>query len=228
MSAAIGSDRPRRRARRGQGEQLRAEVLAAAAALLVETGREDEVSIRAVAQRVGVTPPSIYLHFEDKDALLEAVCVEAFADLDTTLAAAGESGPDVLTALAAQGRAYVEFALARPEHYRLMFMRRSWSDLDAPSEAELSAVAGLGRVIEAIVRAQTAGAIPAHDDPTRLAMTMWMAAHGLAALLIAKPHFPWGDVGELIDRTLAMCLHGIAAGGSPGAKRRARRRTSPA
>src|SRR6185295_14050813 len=64
----------RRRAPRGSGDQLRDEILDATTGLLLETGHAKAVSIRSVAQRVGVTPPSIYLHFADKEALLDAVC----------------------------------------------------------------------------------------------------------------------------------------------------------
>ena len=68
----------RRRAPRGSGDQLRDEILDATTDLLLETGHAKAVSIRSVAKRVGVTPPSIYLHFADKDALLDAVCARYF------------------------------------------------------------------------------------------------------------------------------------------------------
>jgi AcrR family transcriptional regulator len=60
-SAAIAGAAPtrRHRARRGEGDRLREEILAAAERLLLETGDESAVSIRAVADAVGVTPPSI-------------------------------------------------------------------------------------------------------------------------------------------------------------------------
>ena len=69
--------KPRRRASRGAGEQLRGEIVTAAKQLLADSASADAVSIRAVADAVGVTPPSIYLHFADKDALLAAVVVDA-------------------------------------------------------------------------------------------------------------------------------------------------------
>jgi AcrR family transcriptional regulator len=200
----------RRRSPRGQGEQLHAQILAAAADLLAESGREDDVSIRAVADRVGVTPPSIYLHFADKDALLDAVCVEAFAHLHEAMSAAAAGGhEDPLSALAAQGRAYVAFTRSRPEHYRLMFMRRPGHDLEMPTEAEVSAVAGLSTVIDTVRIGQERGAIAPGDDPVRVALTLWSAVHGIAALLIAKPHFPWGDTAELVERVVAMTLYGV-------------------
>lgn len=201
----------RRRAPRGQGEQLRASILRAAADLLAETGREEAVSIRAVAERVGVTPPSIYLHFSDKDALLDAVCLDAFVDFHEVMEAAGTSSDDVVEALAAQGRAYVRFAVSRPEHYRLMFMRRPGRDLEMPTDAEVSAVAGLSVVIDTVRLAQERGVIDTDDEPVRVSLTLWSAVHGVAALLIAKPHFPWGDVDELVDRVVSMSLHGVIA-----------------
>ena len=200
----------RRRAARGQGEQLRVEILTAAADLLAETGREEDVSIRAVAERVGVTPPSIYLHFSDKDTLLDAVCVDAFVDLHESMeAAASDAEVDVLAALAALGRAYIAFARSRPEHYRLMFMRRPGHALEMPTEAEISAVAGLSTVIDTVRLAQERGEITSDVDPSRVAMALWAAVHGVAALLIAKPHFPWGDVDDFIDRVVAMTLYGV-------------------
>jgi len=200
----------RRRSPRGQGEQLHAQILAAAGELLAESGREDEVSIRAVADRVGVTPPSIYLHYADKDALLDAVCVEAFTDMHEAMATAGAAAQDdPVAALAAQGRAYIAFARSRPEHYRLMFMRRPGHDLEMPTEAEITATAGLSSVIDTLRIAREQGVIDAHEDPVRVALTLWSAVHGVAALLIAKPHFPWGDTDDLIDRVVAMTLYGV-------------------
>ena len=93
LSTPVRSADRRRRAPRGFGEQLRDEILDAATELLLETGHAKAVSIRSVAQRVGVTPPSIYLHFTDKDALLDAVCARYFEKLDEEMqrAAVGQT-----------------------------------------------------------------------------------------------------------------------------------------
>ena len=120
---AVSPDRPR--ARRGEGDRLRDEILEAAEALLVETGSEDAVSIRAVADRVGVTPPSIYRHFADKGTLLFEVCDRQFDRFHEYLDAKRSGHADPVEALLASGRAYVEFGLTYPEHYRIMFMGRS-------------------------------------------------------------------------------------------------------
>src|SRR5262245_11025165 len=82
------------RSRRGEGETLRDDVLAAAERLLVASGSEDAVSIRAVAAAVGVSPAAIYLHFPDKDALMTAVCGRVFAQFDAALEAAAAGAAD--------------------------------------------------------------------------------------------------------------------------------------
>src|SRR5262245_12859119 len=100
----------RRRAPRGSGEQSREEILDATTHLLLETGHAKAVSIRSVAQRVGVTPPSIYLHFADKDALLDAVCARYFEKLDDEMQRVAADQPSTIDVLRAQGLAYVRFA----------------------------------------------------------------------------------------------------------------------
>src|SRR5206468_2799771 len=104
--------------------------------LLAESADTDAVSIRAVADAVGVTPPSIYLHFADKDALIEAVCADVFAELDAAMMTAGAQEEAPIRKLCAYGLAYVQFAIEHPEHYRLATMERhpageAMSTLDA-------------------------------------------------------------------------------------------------
>src|SRR3954464_11476209 len=112
----------RPRSARGKGAELRGELLRAAMDLLTETGEEDAVSLRAVAQRVGVSVPSIYLHFADKQALLDAVCEEVFEALHMQMSAVSADADNPFAGLRAQGMAYVQFALDNPEHYRLVLM----------------------------------------------------------------------------------------------------------
>lgn len=192
---------PRKRAPRGQGAALRGEVLRAAMDLLRETGSEESVSLRAVAGRVGVSVPSIYLHFADKQALLGAVCEEVFGALHIALKEASSDAADPFEALRRQGVAYVRFALANPEHYRIVMM-------GAPSDyqpVDEIASGAFGHLLASVTSCVGVGVL--EGDPVRLGMQLWATAHGLASLLIAKPRFPWPPVDELVDST--MCAAGI-------------------
>ncbi|WP_261560400.1 TetR/AcrR family transcriptional regulator, partial [Frankia tisae] len=111
------------RSLRGQGEQLRREILAAVNRLLVEWGSAEKLTMRAVANEVGVSAPSIYLHFPDKAALVWAALADKYDDLVAGMARAdtASDGPDAREPLRAQTHAYCRFALSNPGHYRLMF-----------------------------------------------------------------------------------------------------------
>jgi AcrR family transcriptional regulator len=197
----------RRRSARGKGAELRGEVLRAAMDLLTETGDEEAVSLRVVAQRVGVSVPSIYLHFADKQALLDAVCEEVFAALDAQMQAAALDGTDVFDGLRLQGIAYVNFAVANPEHYRIVLMRKhdsaggDYADLVMASSAFEHFVASVQECVDA-------GIFEGEADA--LALRLWAAAHGVAALLVAKPYFPWPPLDDYIEHVIRMAGLGIA------------------
>ena len=207
MSVAQSTNSRRHRAARGHGEALRGEILAAARDLLAETGNKDAVSVRAVAERVGVTTPSIYLHFKDKDDLLDAVCAEVFEALAVALseASALEGGP--LERLIAQGRAYVRFALEKPEHYRLAFMTSG----EPKNVDDVLNDTCFVQVLAAVEECMDAGIFPPDPDgPIRIGLELWSAAHGLASLLMYKPWFPWGEVDEAVERFFRASVTGCA------------------
>ena len=64
---------PRARNARGEGERLRDEILAAAIKVLSTIGPEDPFTLRAVAKEAKIAPPSVYIHFADRNVLLLAV-----------------------------------------------------------------------------------------------------------------------------------------------------------
>jgi AcrR family transcriptional regulator len=199
----------RRRAARGFGDQLRDEILDATTELLMETGHAKAVSIRGVAQRVGVTSPSIYLHFADKDALLDAVCARYFERLDEEMQRVAAGQTSTIEVLRAQGLAYVRFARQTPELYRIATMGEGNPGSDVDMTLASSAFVHMRTTIERLIEE---GVYPPGDS-TAAALELWTAAHGVAALLIAKPYLPWGDVEEFTDRVLrSICLGYIATG----------------
>lgn len=199
----------RRRAPRGSGEQLRDEILDATTDLLLETGHEKAVSIRSVAQRVGVTPPSIYLHFADKEALLDAVCARYFERLDEVMQTVAAEQPTTVDRLWAQGMAYVRFATENPELYRIAFMDEPRPGSDVDIALNSSAFVHLCDSIQSLI---DEGVYPP-GDVTGLALDLLAVAHGLAALLISRPYLPFGDVEAFADRVLrATCAGHIAIG----------------
>lgn len=109
----------RRRAKRGEGARLREELLAAARQLLDERG-ESAVTVRAVAQRVGVSTPAVYLHFASRTELLHGVCRGVWDRLDAYMAEAAAAAEDPFEELRRRCAAYIRFGLDHPLHYGLV------------------------------------------------------------------------------------------------------------
>lgn len=197
----------RARARRGEGDRLRDEILEAAEHLLVKTGDADRVSIRAVADAVGVTPPSIYLHFADKAEMLLSVCGARFAEFDAVLLAAGATIDDPLEALMRMGSAYIHFGVDNPEHYRILFMvrnagKRSLHEMPA-------AAAAFGHLVDDVQRCIDSGQFAAANAKL-VATGIWTAMHGLTSLLISAPAFPWPDIDVMIGQVMGVQAGGLA------------------
>jgi AcrR family transcriptional regulator len=199
----------RSRARRGEGERLREEILEAAERLLLATGDQDAVSIRAIADAVGVTPPSIYLHFADKNELIFAVCRRHFAALDRAMeeAAAGAAG-DPIEGLRRRGVAYARFGVENPEHYRILFMGKSSYTPANFSDAEMQDTGAFLHLVEATQACIAAGALPP-DDAVVVAIHLWTAVHGITSLMISKPNFPWPDLEQMVGRILHALMYGM-------------------
>ncbi|HZE49623.1 MAG TPA: TetR/AcrR family transcriptional regulator [Jatrophihabitantaceae bacterium] len=196
----------RRRAPRGSGDQLRGEIIAAARDVLAQHGSADAVSIRAVAAHAGVTPPSIYLHFADKDALLDAVAADLFAHIGEAMRVAAEGVEHPLERLRRQGLACVRFARENAEVYRLAMMSMRTEAGDADEVIGTSAF----QQISATIRDCMDAGIFAEGDPLPIALELWAAAHGIASLLIAKPYLPWGEPELVAERVLRAAALGHA------------------
>ena len=116
------------------------------------------MSIRAIADAVGVTPPSIYLHFPDKDALVLAVCERRLRGASTTRSRPpGAATDDPVESLRRRGRAYVEFGLEHPEQYRVLFMTATAHP--PPRRSDSSAARAFQHLVDSVQRAIDAGAL---------------------------------------------------------------------
>jgi AcrR family transcriptional regulator len=175
----VRSQHRRRRAPRGAGDLLRDEILDAATELLLDTGHAKAVSIRLVAERVGVTPPSIYLHFKDKDALLDAVCARYFEKLDEQMQRAAVGRTTAMDVLRALGGAYVRFALQTPELYRIATMSegRPGSDVDLSLNSSAFEVF-TDRVLRAVCCGQIVSGVVGYDSCPRDTVERLMELRG--------------------------------------------------
>jgi AcrR family transcriptional regulator len=212
---------PRARSKRGEGDQLRTEILDAAEALMYESGSMDKVSTRAIAQRVGCSSPSIYLHFPDRAQLLFAVCERQFEKLGAVLQETAASESDPVARLCALGRTYCRFALENKQQYRTMMMDVIAGVAYEKSLEEMRAELGFDVVYDAVVEGIEAGAL-ADVDPLLASFNFWCAAHGVVSLMIAKPSLEFADPEAVYTGALLQSIEGVLPG--PGRPARTKRR----
>lgn len=159
---------------------LREALLDAARSLLGEVG-VDAVSLRAVAQRAGVSVGAPYHHFADKAGLLSALVHRCFADMDREVREALLDKTLPGEKLRAIGVAYVLYAVAHPAEFRLMFRPEKGAVLAMPDALDAPVYGVLLEVIDEL-HAQGKG-----TDRDSDIIAAWSVVHGLAALLIDGP-----------------------------------------
>lgn len=135
---------------------------------LIESDAQNGLSLRGLAERLGVTHRALYNHFRDRDDLLAAVAATGFDLLTATLADRATPSEFI--------RAYAVFALSRPAVYALM-MRQTYPSFE--SHAALRAAAD--RLIAASARILAAD-LTGEDAVRRAVMRVWMLVHGGVSL----------------------------------------------
>jgi AcrR family transcriptional regulator len=195
----------RRSARKakGDGHLRRAEILEAAERIFVAEGYEG-ATIRKIADAVGVSSTALYMHFQDKSCILQEICERTLHVLlaRNTELAAKPLDPVVRARMMLE--AYMLWGLEHPNTYQLVYTTPRPS---VPETADLSsqcyeAFRGVVAEVAAVGRLRTGTADTA-------AQSLWMAGHGVVALLIARPDFPWSPHDDLIRVTLDGLFHGL-------------------
>jgi AcrR family transcriptional regulator len=174
--------------------EIREKILEAARELFVSEGYE-AVSMRKIADRIEYSPTAIYLHFKDKEAVMRELCETDFYTLAQEFQEIAKIA-DPVERLRALGLAYARFALAHPNHYRLMFMtphvhQKDEEHLIERGNPEEDAYAFLKWAVGEILAAGR------HrtdlEDVDLLAQTFWAGMHGVVSLQIAKCNDDWVD-----------------------------------
>lgn len=159
---------------------LRKALVEAALEIAREMGA-DQVSLRRVARRAGVSHAAPYHHFPDRAALIAAVAEKGFRSLAEVVLEVERTIDSPLERLHEAGVTYVVFAVANPEQFRLMFSREI-ADTTPYPDLNTAAAAAKG-VLERAVAACGAAAVGPSSEEIGVAAA-WALVHGLATLII--------------------------------------------
>lgn len=158
---------------------LRPALIAAAEEVIAERGI-DGFSLRETARRAGVSPSAPAHHFGDSRGLLTAIATLAFTGLGDALEVADRADyPDRKSRIAAQGVAYVRYALANRARFDLMWRKAL---LDETQPAYAFAGNRAYAVLEQAVLGNDAGGDFGLDQAAPVAC--WSMVHGFARLVI--------------------------------------------
>jgi AcrR family transcriptional regulator len=196
-------------------DEMRRRILDAARASFIHEGYES-FSLRRLAQQIEYSPAAIYKYFKNKNEIFECLAEESFEALvhastnaASSSAASSRVKPakeeDPVDTLKRGMRAYVDFGLENPDHYRFAFLLQPVETTRPPKPR--AAYEGLR---DRVQRCIDAGRFR-RGHVELMAQSLWAAAHGVTSLLVQRPSFPWAAHGKLISQVINSAVQGLLA-----------------
>jgi len=208
--------------RPGDGDDVRGAILAAALRQLEAAGSPDRVTVAAIIDEAGCTPPSLYHYWPKRELLLQEASALGWAHFrasqDSAVAGrqdlADDSGQDTkkgqdtdpVERLRLRGRGYLDFALARPSLFRVLFLEPATAGPGGPPAETGQA---LNDLVTDVTQAMAAGQLRT-ADPLTTALALWSAMHGVAALWAVTPGLPTDLAHAVGDLAQDSVLAGLA------------------
>lgn len=196
--------------RQRERTRVREKILDAALDFFAKEGVEG-VTMRALADAIEYSPPVIYAHFHDKEAIIRELCYRQLRDLAKLFANFVHLDP--IERLRRIGYVYVDFAIEHPSHFRFMFLVQHplpYDDELGKGDPQRNAYAFLKQTAD---EGLAAGLFrPEYTDAEEIAQICWASAHGLVALQNIKgadSWIEWRDARTSGRRLIDVTLDGL-------------------
>lgn len=195
--------------------ELREACVIAAQEVIAEKGVEN-LSLRDVARKLGVSHQAPYKHYPNRDHLLAEVMRRCFQRFAAHLDARGQFDTPQED-LAALGRQYMRFASDHPLEYRLMF------DTQWPESAEhpdlIRDAVHTYDILRGVLR-RMHGDSPAMNDRVDLdALFIWSTVHGMAGVLngncIGQLDLKHQVLEQAVEHAILMVALGLSGSMAP-------------
>jgi AcrR family transcriptional regulator len=167
---------------------------------ILETEGIENLTMRSLSKRIGVSRTASYRHYSDKTALLKAVAEDTFKKLRTYIKERSVSVEAPLDRFKMISYSYVEFAMKNSARYRHMFSREVVSEPNVPELGE-AAWSAFSEIMSVIETCQEEGVFIQHDL-VEMTNVVWATVHGLSMLLIDK-QIRTSENGERLHALLA-------------------------
>jgi AcrR family transcriptional regulator len=163
-------------------EDLKKSILDAARTLFLEKGYE-QTSIRNIAEKIEYSPTTIYLYFEDKDAIFHEIHDQAFLLLQSEFAQL-RNIEDPLERLEMMGKMYIDFALKNKELYDLMFILEAPMNALKRKDECWDEGADTFQGLKSLVRECMDKGLLMEQDVEEVSFFIWSTVHGMCSLFI--------------------------------------------
>lgn len=185
-----------------------AQKIAVAARKLLDKEGAEAVTMRRVAQAVGITAMAIYRHYPDREALLNALADEGFEELAAWLKEQRLKG-DVEQRLYKMGDLYLEHALENPKLFELMFLKPRKGARQYPRDFKAGR-SPTGNLMAETVKAAMDSGYFKRDDVWEITFEMGALSHGLIMLYLGgRLSTTPAQFRALYRRSFRRYIHGI-------------------
>lgn len=156
--------------------------IAMAARKLLDKEGAEAVTMRRVAQDVGITAMAIYRHYPERQALLNALADAGFQELAESLKGRRYSG-DIETRLAKMSDIYLDHALENPRLFELMFLTKREGARQYPKDFKARRSPTATLMANVIAEGMADGEFK-KDDAWEITFEMGALSHGLIMLYL--------------------------------------------
>jgi AcrR family transcriptional regulator len=177
---------------------------------ILEREGEDAVSMRQVAQAVGITPMAIYHHFPNREALLNFVVDREFEKFLGYMQARPLRG-SVESRLLACMDSYISYAFDRPRIFDYVFSQPRPNARRYPDDFRARRSPTLNPIADLVTHAMDSGYLK-RDDVWEIALELWAHAHGYVTLYRGgRFHLSEAEFRALVRRSLRRLFYGLKA-----------------
>ena len=158
---------------------------------LLKSTEPDKISLRILAEEIGVSHAAIYRHFKDREALLEVMATYGFERLAKAQKTALMTEKTAELGFLRAGVAYILFAIRNPFYYKIMFLTKRSNPSDELKRSRLRSYSILVNACRNYLKEKGR-----NNDPREYALMAWSLVHGYSNLYL-ETGFPKSEATAL-------------------------------
>jgi AcrR family transcriptional regulator len=172
------------------------------ASLIIKEQGVESLSMRKLADTVGVSRTAPYHHFKDKNALLCALAEQGFYEQAKMLHSLRAQKNTAEEGFKKYVHAYLEYALQHNETYDLMYGRTLWKAGNPSDSLKAASKQTFKAWIDWVEELQEQNILPSNNTPLRIGQTTWASLHGLARLFIDGIYLDTEDLTDMVEQMI--------------------------